>query len=114
MEVAASIAPNDWILPALLLEMLAASSVSRPCDNRVLLLENAPLKAKVAAPNDWICPALLALNARIFMVPARIPPPLSWKTELLPLAVPARLNRERSEEHTSELQSPMRNSYAVL
>src|SRR3546814_13414038 len=46
------------------------------------------------SPNDWICPALLALNARIFMVPARIPPPLSWKTELLPLAVPARLNRE--------------------
>src|SRR3546814_2531276 len=51
--------------------------------------------AKVAAPNDWICPALLALNARIFMVPARIPPPLTWKTELLPLAVPARLNREQ-------------------
>src|SRR3546814_1200989 len=117
MEVAASIAPNDWILPALLLEMLAASSVSRPCDNRVLLLENAPLKAKVAAPNDWICPALLALNARIFMVPARIPPPLTWKTELLPLAVPARLNREpacaRSEEHTSELQSLMRISNAA-
>src|SRR3546814_9795897 len=72
MDVAASIAPNDWILPALLLEMLAASSVSRPCDNRVLLLENAPLKAKVAAPNDWICPALLALNARIFLVPAQL------------------------------------------
>src|SRR3546814_16327159 len=81
MEVAASIAPTDWILPALLVEMLAASSVSRPCDNRVLLLENAPLKAKVAAPHDWICPALLSHNARIFMVPARIPPPLTRTEE---------------------------------
>src|SRR3546814_10244291 len=126
----------------------------------------------VCSSDLWICPALLALNARIFMVPARIPPPLSWKTELLPLAVPARLNREpacamadallvkvrlwpaslavmaklssarstpalimlsrmpsvrlpadcnvpllvndRSEEHTSELQSLMRISYAVF
>src|SRR3546814_10495053 len=56
----------------------------------------APLPALPASP--WIVPLLARLPP-----PARPTPVPAW-----PMIVP------RSEEHTSELQSLMRNSYAVF
>src|SRR3546814_2830464 len=39
---------------------------------------------------------------------------LSWRAEIRVLAAPATFSMTRSEEHTSELQSLMRISYAVF
>src|SRR3546814_1836743 len=52
---------------------------------------------------------------------AQLHPPMSYQyaaseaaSEVQPVAKPARKPRKRSEEHTSELQSLMRTSYAVF
>src|SRR3546814_6857027 len=74
------------------------------------VVQPAPMAVEPAVPSSS---ATIGHTAAISLPENASPPPLRGEPVPFPQALPAP-TRERSEEHTSELQSLMRISYAVF
>src|SRR3546814_7985533 len=79
------------------------------------LASKTDLEQAMAVGKAAVQYALAGRNATMPVIVRTSDAPYRWKIEAAPLAkIANREKKMRSEEHTSELQSLMRNSYAVF